>query len=337
MGAKPVNGSGNRARSGAQTLLLLAAPLNVAILRALESGPKQQIELRRASGSPAQTTLRAQLKRLVEIGTIEKHRRNRFPGVLEYELTKGGRELLAVAAILERWLGRSPEAALALGSSAAKAAIKALAEGWTTTMLRSFAARSLSLTELDRVIASLSYPSLERRLSALRLAGLVEAQRVNGRGTPYKVTVWLRESIAPLAAAARWERRYLSQNTAPVGRLDIEAMFLLAVPLIDSSEELTGTCRIAAEINNGDKQRLAGAMVGLRDGHVASCTTQLQGDPDAWALGSTAAWLTAVLDHDVDGLELGGDCGLARSLLDALHGRLFRARPRSSSGTSLDS
>lgn len=317
-------------RSGAQALLMLAAPLNVSILRALQGGSKQQIELRRASGLPAQTTLRAQLKRLVKVGAIEKHRRNRFPGVLEYELTKCGGELLAVATVLEQWLGRSPEGALALGDSAAKAAIKALAEGWSTTMLRSLAARPLSLTELDRVIPSLSYPSLERRLSAMRLAGLIEARRSNGRGTPYQVTVWLRESVAPLVAATRWERRNMPEDTVPVGRLDIEAIFLLAVPLIHPSEELTGTCRVAAEMSNGSKRGLAGAMVGLREGRVASCTTRLQGNPDAWALGTPTVWLTAVLDRDVDGLELGGDCGLARSLLDALHESLFRAHSKSS-------
>ena len=46
-------------RSGAQTLVLLAAPLNVLILRAFADGAKQQAELRRKAGSPAQSTLRA--------------------------------------------------------------------------------------------------------------------------------------------------------------------------------------------------------------------------------------------------------------------------------------
>ncbi len=43
-------------------------------------------------------------------------------------------------------------------------------------MLRALAAGSLSLTELDRLIGALSYPSLERRLVAMRLAGLVGAR-----------------------------------------------------------------------------------------------------------------------------------------------------------------
>ncbi|HXS47363.1 MAG TPA: winged helix-turn-helix transcriptional regulator, partial [Solirubrobacterales bacterium] len=149
-----VNGSGNGARSGAQTLALLASPLNILILRALSEGPKRQTELRRVAGAPAQTTLRAHLQGLSEIDAIVKSRRNRFPGVLEFELTEAGRDLLSVTTALGRWLRCAPEGPLELGSDAAKAAVKALADGWSTTMLRALAAGPLSLTELDHIIGS---------------------------------------------------------------------------------------------------------------------------------------------------------------------------------------
>ncbi len=327
MTANTVNGSGNGARSGAQTLLLLAAPLNVVVLRSLAGGPRKQAELQRQCGLPAQTTLRAQLKRLAEIGALEKHRRNRFPGVLEYELTAGGKELLLVAAALERWLGMTEDGPLALGSNAAKAAIKALAEGWSTTMLRAMAARPLSLTELDKVIGSLSYPSLERRLSAMRLANLIEPQPNNGRGTPYAVTGWLRHGVAPVAAAARWERRHQAPATPAIGRLDVEAALLLAVPLLSLPPETSGRCRFGAEVENG-KSSLAGAMVDVRDGQIVSCTTKLQGNPDAWALGSISAWLSALLEGDLASLELGGNGRLARTLIDGLHQTLFEVPVR---------
>lgn len=323
MTANTVNGSGNGARSGAQTLVLLAAPLNHLILQALAERPKQQEELRRETGSPPQSTLRAQLKRLVDLGAIEKHRRNRFPGVLDYELTASGRELLAVAGSLEQWLWRAPDGSLSLGDNAAKAAIKALAEGWSTTMLRALAARPLSLTELDRVISALSYPSLERRLGALRLAGLVEPRPSDGRGTPYAVIDWLRQGVGPLAAAARWERRHLSQLSPPIGPIDIEAALLLAVPLLSLPAELSGTCRAAIHLPNG-KRHLVGVVVVVADGEIASCSTSLEGDHSAWALGSISAWLSAVVEHDVDGLELGGDCALASALVEGLHRALFR-------------
>lgn len=322
-----VNGGRNGARSGAQTLATLAAPLNCLILRALSEGPKPQAELQQKTGSPAQTTLRAQLKRLTEIGALEKHRRNRFPGVLEYELTPAGRELLFVLDVLGQWLGQAPGGPLVLGGGEAKAAIKALAEGWSTTMLRALAAGPLSLTELDDVIASLSYPSLERRLAAMRLAGLVAPCPGNSRGTPYGVTDLLRRGIAPLVAAAQWERRNLPRLTAPVGQLDVEAAFLLAIPLLRPDTALSGSCRLAAEISNGERQHLAGVFVEVREGAVGSCTTTVRGPADARALGSSAAWFDAVIGHDVSRLELGGNRRLASALVNGLHESLFDPHP----------
>jgi DNA-binding HxlR family transcriptional regulator len=320
------NGSGNEERSGAQTLLLLAAPLNAAILRALAGGAMQLAELRRQTGAPAQTTLRAQLKRLVEIGVAQKHRRNRFPGVLEYELTPAGAELLPVADVLERWLQIAPQGPLRLDESPAKASIKALADGWSTTILRALAAGPLSLTELDRLIGTLTYPSLQRRLGALRLAGQIEARPGTDRGTPYAVTDWLRQGVAPLAAAGRWERRHRSQLTPQIGRLEVEAAFLLTLPLLRPSSRLTGSCRLAVRLSNGAKEQLAGVTAEIADGAMTACATELDGKPGAWAQGSAAAWLDAVIEHDVDSLELGGDRSLAGELIEGLHAVLFQVR-----------
>jgi len=66
-----------------------------------------------------------------------------------------------VADTVEAWLARAPAGPIPLGSEVAKAAIKALVDGWEATMLRALAARPLSLTEFDSLIAGLSYPALE--------------------------------------------------------------------------------------------------------------------------------------------------------------------------------
>jgi DNA-binding HxlR family transcriptional regulator len=315
--------SGDGARAGARTLNMLAAPLNAQILRALREGPKQQADLRREAGHPAQTTLRSQLKKLVDAGAIEKRRRSSFPGVLDYELSEAGADLLAVMATLERWLERAPEASLNLGDVPAKGAVKALTEGWSTTILRMLAAKPLTLTELDRVIASLNYPSLERRLSAMRLAGLVAASEADGRGTPYTVTSWARQGIAPIVAAARWERRHSPAGTAQVAKLDVETAFLLAVDLLSPPRDASGPCRLAVELREGKGPQFAGLLVAVSGGRVMSRTTRLDGDADSWALGSLAAWFAAVIDHDMARLELGGDSALARALVDDLHSALF--------------
>jgi DNA-binding HxlR family transcriptional regulator len=335
--ADTVNGSGKRARSGAQTLALLSSHRVFLILRSLSAGPQRQAELRREAGFPAQTTLRAHLRELEEIGAIVKRRRSAFPGTLEYELQKPGSELLFVADSLERWLAQAPALPLGLGADSAKAAIKALVEGWSTTMLRALAARPLSLTELDKVIAGLNYPSLERRLGAMRQAGLVEALPANGHGTPYAVTEWARQAVAPLTAAARWECRHAPEGAAPVGRLDAEAGFLLAAPLLRLSAELSGGCRLAVEIPNGAESRLAGALVELEAGRVHSCTSRLQGDPEAWVSGTSAAWMGAIVEADTDRLEMGGDRHLARAVVEGLSRALFALQPKKTPAVSKQS
>lgn len=310
-----------------QTLTLLASPISCAVLQALADGPKKQTELRRAAGSPAQTTLRAQLRKLADAGAIDRRRRNAFPGVIEHELTDAGRDLIEVAEVLQGWLRRAPQDPLGLGSPDAKAAIKALIDGWSTAMLRVLAAKPLTLTELDSVISSLNYPSLERRLAAMRLAGQVKQVPGRSRGTPYAVTEWARQAVAPLTLAARWEHRHHAGRAVAISKLDIEGYFLLAIPLLTLPADLSGACRLAVRAPGGKAQRFAGAVVSVDAGRIASCATHLSSHPEAWASGSIAAWLTALTERDSDGLEIGGDCRLARALLDGMHESLFGLSP----------
>jgi len=282
------------------------------------------VDLRRVVGSPPQTTMRGHLRSLTEIGVIERHRQNDFPGSVDYELTGSGRDLMNVRQVLGGWLLRAPDGPVSLGSSAAKSTVKALVDGWSSTIVRALAARPLSLTELNRLIAGHNYPSLERRLGAMRIAGLLEPCPGEGRRTPYSVGPWLRQAVAPLAAAARWERRHLATTAPPVSRIDIEAFFLLAAPLVRLGPDHSGTCRLAAELRSSkDDNALAGALVELRAGEVVSCVARLQGDADAWASGSTTTWLRALLGEESDRLELGGDTALAAALVEGLHGSLF--------------
>lgn len=310
-------------RSGAQTLVLLATPLTGPLLRALSGGPKQQAELRHEIGLPAQTTLRAQLRRLTANAMVEKQRRNRFPGALQYELTAAGRELLFVIDALERWLALAPGGPLQLGGASAKAAVRALAEAWSTTILRALATKPLTLTELDGVITALNYPSLERRLSAMRLAGLAEACEGTGPGTPYGVTAWTRHGIGPLLASMRWERQHAPAETAPIATLDVETAFLLAAALLSPPADATGSCRLAVELRDGQGPTLSGVLIAISEGRVTSRTTRLEDEADAWASGGLPAWFSALIDRDPEGLELGGDGALARTAVERLHSALF--------------
>jgi DNA-binding HxlR family transcriptional regulator len=316
-------------RAGAQTLTLLSAPLNVHVLKALEEQPRSLIDLRRVVGRPPQTTMRGHLKALTELGVLERRRRPEFPGSVDFELGAPGRDLLAVADVVEAWLRMAPEGPQSLGDLAAKSSIKALVEGWSATVVRAIAAAPLTLTELSKLISSLNYPSLERRLVAMRLAGQIEGQSGQTRGTPYVATRWLRHAVAPLMAAARWERQNARETAPQLTRIDVEAMFLLSAPLVERLQGQSGTCRFTVDVRNSEGEVVpVGVVIQVSDGRVVSCSSRIRGHVDAWASGSVSSWFGALIDQDIERLEMGGDCGLGLALLDGMHSALFGARTR---------
>lgn len=311
-------------RAGAHALTLLSIPLNVEVLTVLDEEPRTLVNLRRAVGSPPQTTIRCHLRELTKIGVLERRRQGEFPGYVDYELGVAGRELMEVVAALELWLASTPEGALVPGTRGATSAIKALVGGWTSTIMRALAAHSLSLTDLNQLINGVNYPTLERRLAAMRHAGMIEYCHGLRRARPYSVTGWLRRASAPLAAAALWESRNMAAQTAPITPLDIEAAFLLTVPSLRLDEGLSGACRLAASIRHGGEERFAGVKATVKDGQIMSCVSKLGGPANAWASGLAVDWIPAVLGGDPTRLEIGGESDLALAIIDGLHEALFR-------------
>lgn len=292
----------------------------------MAAAPLCLTDLRGAIGAPG-STLRTRLSDLEQAGAVVSRRAGLPGGAVEYRLARGGKDLLSVAGILEAWLGLASNGGRPLGDASAKAAIAALCEGWSAMLLRPLAAKPHSVSELDQLIAQLSYPTLERRIAAMRLAGQVEARPAAGRETPYAVTDWLRRAVAPLLVAIQWEGRWLdAAERPPVSPLDFETVFLLAVPLVKLAGEHSGSCRLAVEFGGaGDgNPRLAGVVVQIRDGAVTACTSRLDGDSGAWAVGGTSIWLRALIDDDRSALEVGGDAGLARAVTSALHRTFIR-------------
>ncbi|HXR60119.1 MAG TPA: winged helix-turn-helix transcriptional regulator [Solirubrobacterales bacterium] len=305
-------------RAGCQALMLLVAPLNVEILRRLEQGPLSLHDLRRDLGLPPQSTVRLHLKTLDEIGAIGRRPRSEFPRSSDYEITAAGRALLRVGDAAATWLEAAPSEPRELGTTAAKSSIKALAEGWSSHLVRALAARPLSLTELNSLIPRISYPSLERRVTAMRECDLVEAQQETGRLRPYRVTEWLRQAVAPVIAAIDWERTHAPDRTAGIGRLDVEAAFLLAIPLLDLPTKMSGKCRLAVEVHDGTSPVFAGVLVCIEAGEVTSCVSSLEGEAEAWASGRPRAWLRQLNRTPTGEVEIGGDRVLAHAVIDAL-------------------
>lgn len=316
--------SGHEARAGARLLALFGSPINEAILRALAGRPMRLAELQAAVGSAPQTTLRGHVKGLAEIGALDKQRRDGSASAVDNELTPLGFELLEVATALERWLALAPGGPIALDSDPGKVAVKSLAGGWDSTILRALAARPLSLAELNELIDAYSYPALERRLSKMRATAQVETTHPGGR-TLYAITDWMRRAIAPLTMAGRCERRHIADLTAPITHVEVEAAFLLSLPLVTMSEEVGGDCVLAVDTGpDNEGPRVSGIRVEVERGRILSLSEDLEDDPSTWCVGSADAWMDAVIDGDAAGLRIGGsNRRLPRSLVGRLHMTLF--------------
>jgi DNA-binding HxlR family transcriptional regulator len=317
-------------RTGAYALSLLAEPVHIRILTALGEAPLSFAELSRGLRSVPHSTARRHLRDLTEIQVLDRARDGGAPGSRDYALTAAGRDLLAVATVLQAWLTAAPNGPLRLGSPAAKSAVKALDDAWSSAIVRALAARPLTLVELDSLIGELTYPQLERRLALMRRTGQIEAcaDGCPGRGRlPYTATEWLRRAIAPVFAAIRWERRRLPAATGAITRIDAEAVLLLAVPMLTLPAGLSGRCRLAIEVEHRGGSRIAGVMVEVDAGRIVSCTSRLAGDPAAAASGSGQAWLEAIIERRSEGLRLDGSAELATSFVTGLHELLFAPAP----------
>jgi DNA-binding HxlR family transcriptional regulator len=322
-GSEAVSDEHARSRAGEQVLTLLATPLNYMILRALAKRPMRLTELRQATGLPAQTTLRGHLASLGAIGLVSKNPTSQMPYAVENELTQMGGELLEVADLLQDWLARAPDGPISLEGGGARGVIKAFVDGWGSTMMRGLAARPMSLTELDRHIADFSYPALERRLSSMRMASLVEARPGAGGGTPYGLTDWARRGVLPLASAVNCERRHMRGRAAPVTQIDIEAAFMLATPLVGLSRDASGSCRLEVDAEPDNSRERVAVAVAVESGRVVACDDRFEPLPSAIASGSAGRWFSAIKEGTASRLNFDGARQLSEGLVIGLHSALL--------------
>lgn len=317
-----------KVRAGSHVLSLFANPLTARILRAHTNGPLRLSALHEQIGWSPHTTLRAAVNNLCDVGALQRGTDGDPRPSAATALTPAGEEMIAVADSIDRWLAAAPMGAIAPNSDEAKGAIKALAGGWNSTLMRALATRPFTLTGLDKLIPDVSYPSLERRLARMRATGQIEAVEAKDRGTPYAVTEWSRRAVGPLCMAGRCERRYLPDATAPITDVEVEASFMLTLPLARLPETSHGVCMLAVQTCTSEAeergQDLAGVTIEVRRGQVVSCATRIHERPPTWALGTAENWLDVVIDGDLTELRFGGARPqLAANLVNSVHFALF--------------
>jgi DNA-binding HxlR family transcriptional regulator len=313
-------------RAGSRALSVFSNALNARVLHAYAEGPLSPSQLEETLGWAPQSSLRATVASLSELGALARSKGSEGSLGASIELTTAGRELLSVAEALERWLGYASDGPVPLEDPAAQGTLRVLTAGWDSTMIRALAERPQTLIELSASISDLNYPALKRRLAKLRSTHLIIPVDSEG-GTAYVASDWLRRAVHPLTLAGRWERLY-DAGAAPISRVEIEAAFLLALPLAQLPPKSTGACTLAALMSEERirrKRDIAGAAVEVDRGTIVSFRAETAATQPTWALGTVDAWLEAMVDGRHEALRIGGaKPRLAKGLVKALHTALFR-------------
>ena len=298
-------------RAGGRVLPLLADAANVAILRILADGELRGHELTERLKHVSRTTQFGRLRDLEEMKVIARETLALVPRQSAYRLTAAGGQLLPTAVPLEAWLAAGEPEPLCLGEAGATEPLKALDSALNSTILRWLAEGNRSPTELERLVHEGGYLDLKRVLRSLKRTGLVEQVRGADRRHPYELTRWARQAAAPLGAMIRWERDYIPELGSPLSPLDVEALLLLAAPLIEFPSDRNGACALI--VND-----LGAVSVVIESGRVTSCVPGVENGLTSLARGSRAGWRAAIVGGTPAALQIQGDTGFTAGLVQAL-------------------
>jgi DNA-binding HxlR family transcriptional regulator len=305
-----------QARAGGRVLLLLSDALNASILRSLARGPLSVSELSSRLCPTSRTTRFSRLRDLEDLGVIARQKQGGTPPITYCMLTPAGQRLLPVLRSFARWLRAGPNGPSSPNEVAGACAIKALAIAWDATALRWFAERPCSLTKLDAESPpEVSYHELRKAREALSAAGLIAPVPSEERGQTYAPTEWARRSAGCLAAAIRWERAFLNGVAVAPSALELEALLLLALPLL-----LRKDLHPTASVCSLEVDHLACLSVAVEEGSVVACTPGLQQVRGSRVAGPPAAWLDALVDGQTEALRMQGKIRFAAALETRLHG-----------------
>jgi hypothetical protein len=275
------------ARAGGLVLSMIASPLTEPILRACTAGP-------------------------VSVPSFGPGGRPQ-----SFQISKRGREAMAVSEVVERWFRQAPAGPIAIASNSAQEAIIAFLDGWESTLLWALADGPVTRAELTGAVEGLSNREIKQHVRKLRGARLVRGGR-----EALEITEWARLGMAPLLAAVHCERRRMSDR-APLTQIELETALRLAIPLVRIDSAQTGSCLLAVEPATSKRRKVpgpAGVRVEIADGAIVSCAAAELEDPPAWAAGTIDAWLQAVRHGRLDRLRFGGqEPNRASALVEGMH------------------
>lgn len=246
---------------------------------------------------------------------------HRVAGPGEPQPAAPAEDTLFVSDQLERWLRDCPAGPLGPGPES-EPVLTALLDGWCSTVVHALAAEPLTPAEASEAVEGPGRGAVEEQIKAMEAAGLLVARQDTDGEWRFAPTEWLRLAIAPLAVAARLELRNPGGETAPIAPLDVEAAFLLTVPLLTPPAEAYASCRLLVTVP-GRPPRLAGVVVLIEDGLLTAVTADLRMASDTFAAGTPGDWIDTLIDPSLGRVSLEGNLEVLQGLLLGLHEKLF--------------
>lgn len=226
-------------------------------------------------------------------------------------------------AVLESWLSSCPAGPLAIGPDA-EPVLSALSRGWSSSAIHAVAAGPLTLGEATEAAGGPDrQPTAAKALEAMEEVGLLTSVSGPDEAELVEATDWLRGAIGPLAAAARLEAVDAPDDATLIDELDVEAAFLLALPLVTGlPTEMSSSCRLTVTVS-GRRPRLAGVAVLIDQGEIASVSPDLTLWSDTFASGAALDWIDTLVDPASSKLDVSGALDVPLALLAGLHEALF--------------
>src|SRR3954447_4881145 len=199
-------------------------------------------------------------------------------------------------------------------------ALDLVGDKWTLLIVRDLVAGPRRFVELQRVLPGISTEQLRSRLNRMVADGLLTRQRY--REVPprvdYELTERARDLVPVLAALARWGYEWTWGAPRTGEEVDVGAIFRLVPGLVEVPRSSRGTVEaVVTERSKGDPERTY--VLEAANGHVRITEGAPAANPGARITGSEAAWVAALgPGADRGGLDVSGDAGLARAVLDGL-------------------
>jgi DNA-binding HxlR family transcriptional regulator len=196
-------------------------------------------------------------------------------------------------------------------------ALDLVGDKWTLLIIRDLSPGPRRFVELQRVLPGISTEQLRSRLNRMVADGLLTRQRY--REVPprvdYELTARAKDLLPVLGALGRWGYDWAWSAPREAEAIDIGAILRIAPGLPDTPASVSGVAQFVVQVDDATTKHYA---LTVARGSVAIVEREHPG-ADVRVTGSQDDWIDALgPDADRRGLQIEGDEGLARVLLDGV-------------------